>query len=276
MGHGKKFISPNAWFSMIYPDGWNEFEDAEGTFLFYNPNHWTGNFRISAYKPEKAAGANSFGRSFMQEELDKNESASFIKVGKLECAYSKEMFQEEGTYYVTHLWVTGIDNIAFECTFTVPKGEKIEEAEAVIASLELRKEGQKYPAELIPLRVLEVHEINESYEWTVEVMKKQLKKDFQATEDDVIKIQQLIDNNIFTPKQKDAWVALGIAICIILANEVEGMEWMTLIDGNREAPVLKYKDSEIVVDPLSLIWSKIKRGQPCDVASEYKRILESL
>ena len=47
---GKKFISPGAWFSMNYPSDWNEFEDGEGSFLFYNPDVWTGNFRISAFK----------------------------------------------------------------------------------------------------------------------------------------------------------------------------------------------------------------------------------
>ncbi len=50
MKQGKKYISPGAWFSMVYPADWNEFEDGEGSFLFYNPNEWTGNFRISAFK----------------------------------------------------------------------------------------------------------------------------------------------------------------------------------------------------------------------------------
>lgn len=47
MKQGKKFISPGAWFSMVYPADWNEFEDGEGSFLFYNPNEWTGNFSNS-------------------------------------------------------------------------------------------------------------------------------------------------------------------------------------------------------------------------------------
>ena len=38
---GKKFISPGAWFSMNYPSDWNEFEDGEGSFLFYNPDVWS-------------------------------------------------------------------------------------------------------------------------------------------------------------------------------------------------------------------------------------------
>ena len=45
-----KYISPGGWFSLEYPATWCEFEDTEETFLFYNPNKWSGNFRISAYK----------------------------------------------------------------------------------------------------------------------------------------------------------------------------------------------------------------------------------
>ena len=103
---GKKFISPGAWFSMNYPSDWNEFEDGEGSFLFYNPDVWTGNFRISAFK-----GNATYGRDAVRQELKENESASLVKVGALESAYSKEMFQEEGNYYTSHLWITGIGNI---------------------------------------------------------------------------------------------------------------------------------------------------------------------
>ena len=53
---GKKFISPGAWFSINYPSDWNEFEDGEGSFLFYNPDVWTGNFRISAFKGNATYG----------------------------------------------------------------------------------------------------------------------------------------------------------------------------------------------------------------------------
>ena len=63
MIQGKKFISPGAWFTMVYPSDWNEFEDGEGSFLFYNPDTWTGNFRISAFKADAATrGAMDYGK----------------------------------------------------------------------------------------------------------------------------------------------------------------------------------------------------------------------
>lgn len=263
---GKKFISPGAWFSMNYPSDWNEFEDGEGSFLFYNPDVWSGNFRISAFK-----GKAGYGKEAIRQELKENDLASLVKVGALECAYSKEMFQEEGTYYTSHVWITGIDDIAFECSFTVPKGGTVQEAEEVIATLEIRKEGQKYPAELIPVRLSEIYQINEGYEWTVSTVKQELKKDFQGTEDDLEKLQQMIDSGKIGPKKKDEWLAIGITICTILANEVDGMEWKTLIDGNREAPVLQYKNG--IIDPMKLTWSRIKAGESCNVIETYKSAL---
>ena len=273
MIQGKKFISPGAWFTMVYPSDWNEFEDGEGSFLFYNPDTWTGNFRISAFKADAATrGAMDYGKEAVKQELKENPSASLVKIGKLACAYSKEMFQEEGTYYTSHLWITGTGNIAFECSFTVPKGGSAKEAEEVIATLEARKEGEKYPAELISVRLSEIYQINEGYEWVVSTVKQELKKDFQGVEEDLEKIQQVIDSGKISPKKKDEWLAIGITVCAILTNEVEGMEWKTLIDGNREVPVLEYQGRTI--DPMKIAWSKVKAGQPCNIAEAYQSAID--
>jgi len=274
---GKKFISPGAWFSMIYPVNWSESEDSEDTFLFYDPENWNGNFRISAYRKEaKYPDARYFGKDSVQQELKSNETAILVKVGRYNCAYSKEMFQEEGVYYVSNIWIVDAGNIAFECSFTVPKGGSITDAEQIIEGLEIRVEGQKYPAEIIPIRVSEISQVNEAYEWTLSTVKKQLKKDFQGAEEDLLKIQTVIETGEFTQKQKEAWLSFGIAICVILNNEIEGFEWKTLIDGNREAPVLLYTSTQQVIDPMRLVWSKVKAGESYNVPEIYKNIIDNL
>lgn len=274
MMQGKKFISPEAWFSLIYPSDWNEFEDGEGSFLFFNPDLWAGNFRISAYKEDaQKPGGMNYGKEAVRMELKENSSASPMKLGQHECAYSKEMFEEDGTYYTSHVWIIGMDNVAFECSFTVPKGEAVKEAETIIETLAIRREGEKYPAELIPIRLSEICIVDEGYEWTVDLVKQQLKKDLQGVEEDLPQIQQVIDSGIIGLKKKEEWLAIGITICVILANELEGMEWMTLIDGNREAPVLLHAETGKQIDPLRLVWSKIKAGETCHVEETYKNAL---
>lgn len=262
----KKFISPGAWFSFCYPAEWCEFEDGEGSFLFYNPDEWTGNFRISAYK-----GGKTYGLDALQHELAENDLAVPKVIGPWKCAYSKEMFQEEGVYYTSHYWVIDGGNIALECSFTVVKGGSPAQAEKAISSIEVRQEGLKYPAEIIPVRLSEIYQINESFEWVSTLVKEQLKKDFQGVEEDIPHMQQAIDKLNPSPKKREAWLSLGIALCVILSNEVDGMEWATLIDGNREAPVLLYNGQ--CIDPMKLVWSKVKNAESIDLVEIYKKIL---
>ena len=53
----KKFIAPGSWFAFSYPDTWFEFSEEPDCFLFYNPEKWEGNFRISAYRDTSASFA---------------------------------------------------------------------------------------------------------------------------------------------------------------------------------------------------------------------------
>ena len=267
MEKGKKFISPGAWFSMRYPAAWSEFEGGEDAFLFYNPDEWDGNFRISAYK-----GAEGYGDSCVRQELRENPSAVRRRVGALECAYSKEVFEEGGAAYTSHFWLAGIGNLAFECSFTVPEGGATATAEAVIASLEVRREGVKYPAEVIPVRLSEISRINGAYEWVETTVKDLLKKDFQGVEEDIPSMQQVVDGGTLGRKDKDAWLALGIVLCVIFANEADGMEWRTLMDGNREAPVLLDTSTGRWADPMKLVWSRVKAGRPCRLEDAYRDI----
>lgn len=253
---------------MTYPADWSEFEDGEDSFLFYNPDEWTGNFRISAFK----GGSTTYSKECVKQELRENPSATLVRIGGLECAYSKEMFEEEGTYYTSHLWITGVDEMAFECSFTVKKGESAAEAERVIASLEARKEGVKFPAEIIPVRLSEIYQINEAYEWVDATVKELLKKDFQGAEEDVEKMQQAMEASHISPKKREAWLSLGIVLCVILANEVDGMEWRTLVDGNREAPVLLNTSTGEWIDPMKLVWSKVKAGGEVNLPEIYSSL----
>ena len=145
--------------------------------------------------------------------------------------------------------------------------------ESIIASLEIRRVGQKYPAEIIPVRLSEIYRINEAYEWVCTTVKEQLKKDFQGQEEDIANMQQVIDSGSIGAKKKEIWLSLGITLCVILANEVDGLEWRTLIDGNREAPVLTSVAGDTVIDPMKLVWSKVKAGEPCNLAEVYRNLL---
>lgn len=263
-----KYISPGGWFSLEYPKTWSEFEDTEDTFLFYNPNQWTGNFRISAYKDTSS----DFASQCITDELKNNPTSTKINIGEWVCAYSTETFKEEGAWYTTHIWVTGKNDICFECSFTVAKGQERVMGEKIISSLQIR--GPKEPKEIIPIRILEIGEINSAFEWTSTNIKKTLTKDFTSQEADIEKLQALIGSNKIQKDQRPAWENIGIAFGTILENEIDGMIWVTVIDGKKEYPALQF--GTLLIEPTLLVWNLIKSNQPCNLKKEFEQIKEEV
>ena len=50
------------------------------------------------------------------------------------------------------------------------------------------------------------------------------------------------------------------------------MDWVTVVDGEKEYPALRFAQTDVMVNPARLIWDKVKNGQPCDLKAEYARI----
>ena len=264
----KKYISPGGWFSLKYPDVWNEFEDEEGSFLFYNPEKWNGNFRISAYKDRSL----SYAEESLREELKNNDQAVLKSIGRWKCAYSCETFMEDGAAYTTHFWITGAGNVSVECSYTAVKGTPVTVAEKIIESLEIRDERKQYPKEYIPVRILEINEINMACEWASTQIKKLLKKDFTSSFADIAHMQQIIDSGKFRPQQRDIWQMFGITFGTILVNEMDGLDWITVIDGKKEYPALRFRDTNLTVRPMTLISSRLLADGTYDLMKEYEKI----
>jgi hypothetical protein len=244
----KKFISPMGWYSMNYPASWDEFEDEEDTCLFYNATHWTGNFRISAFRLSEAVE-----RPMTRTVTDISDDSGVYTV------YEYEFVR---------------DDLLFVCTFTTFKDAPATVAETIIASIAPRKAGVKYPAEIIFPRLSEISDIDTGYETITHTVKKLFSKDFQGSEEDIPLLQRLLDEGHVGIDKKAMCLDLGIALCVIIVNEYDGWVWKSLIDGNREAPVLQRETDGRVADPMSLVWSKIKRGQTVDLAETYRQLTE--
>ena len=130
------------------------------------------------------------------------------------------------------------------------------------------------PKEVIPLRVLEIGEINAAFEWTSNTIKKTLTKDFTSQEQDIEKLQKLIDGGKIQVNQRNAWENIGLAFGSILENEMDGMTWVTVVDGQREYAALQFGD--LVIDPSFIVWNNIKTKKACDLKAEFIRIKEEV
>ncbi|MCE2615481.1 DUF3805 domain-containing protein [Phocaeicola oris] len=264
----KKYISPGSWFSLEYPTNWNEFEDEEDTFLFYNPNKWNGNFRISATKGKD----NRYGDECLRSELRENPFAVITVIGKVQCAFSSESFRENGNVYTSYIWIMDYGTICINCSFTTTKNGEKSIAEDIIHTIYVPKLHSGFHQELIPIRILEVGEINAAYGWVEKIIKKELKTDFTGEEDDIAKLQQVIDSGKFKPQQKEIWSDFALTFGSIIVNEMEGMEWKTFVDGSIECPVLQFMNSNLIINPIDLIYNKVKQNEQIDLIAEYEKI----
>ena len=274
MSLNKKYISPYAWFSFMYPNSWYEFDDVEGCFLFYDPIEWDGNFRISAYKQE--VSYEKIEKQLFADEVKANQEAKRVEIGNKSCLYSTSLFEEEGEEFCSHRWVFAVHDMAFECTFTAFSKEKNTVAQDIITSIQVRDMNVKYAPEHIPVRLSEVYAINTAYDWVSSVIKEEYKVDFQGKLVDLPTLQKYADSGRIGRKKRKEWLAVGLALAVILTNEIEGFEWRTLIDGNREDPILLYEPTNLVVDPMKMAWSVVKTTGKVNLEETLKEVLNKL
>lgn len=280
----KKYISPGSWFSFEYPEAWSEFEDDEGSFLFYNPESWSGNFRISASLDVSP----DFANEVRKEEIKLYPDTRLVQVGQLEYTYNQETFQEDDVWYTSHFLVTGVKNMAVYCTFTLHKGASTDEAVGVLNSLKLMNPKKPQCSEIISIRLMEIAKINEAYAWALKVVKDACKKDFSSSVTESITcLQQLLDGGKLK-MQRDSWGKLGLLLGCFLVDEADNVEWVTVINGADEYPALILKDREniykrtslsevrnSVISPAEFVKSKVSQMKECKLDALYEMMVNN-
>ena len=208
--------------------------------------------------------------------MKENPTAVVSRIGKTGCVYSFETFQEGAAWYTSYFWMLDYGKICIECSFTTHKNGEKSIAEKIIQSIFVPKTKHFFKHEIIPIRILEVGEVNAAFEDVEKLVKKELSKDFTGTEKDIVKLQHLLDSP--NPKYQKPEVKSNIALAFgtILVNEMDGMEWFTLIEAEKECPVLCFEDSTITIDPLALIFNKVKNNGSCDLTEEFNHIRQQV
>lgn len=273
----KKYISSGSWFSFEYPNAWHEFEDQEGSFLFYNPSTWTGNLRVSASLDTSA----DFARNVMRDELAQYADAQLVEIGGKEFVYSRETFQEGEAWYTTHFWVTGYRNMAVFVTFTTSKGGDTCEAKAVLETLTLMNPHEPACDECIEVRLVEIAIINDAYEKVQKEVKNGLKKDFSNVDSvtGIALLQRMIDEKKWKPNRV-IWERIAYVLGCFFIEEVENVSWCTRVKGKDEHPELIFcqeGERSRTIDPVKyLIENHVGTQGECDLMKAYEGILSGM
>jgi hypothetical protein len=116
-------------------------------------------------------------------------------------------------------------------------------ANAIIASLEILQPKESFRNQYIPARVSEIELIESCYSTIEELGMKLFKERFRDFDYNVRLLQKIaLRPELVKQLGSDAGAVMGVVLCALLTESVEGLEWNTFINGRVEAPVLMFGD----------------------------------
>jgi len=84
------------------------------------------------------------------------------------------------------------------------------------------------------------------------------------TKKDLPTLQRLLDDKAFTKSQTYELQSLGVAFGDVLASELS-MRWVMITDEYGTDPTLRFKDTSININAVTMISKRVERDQPVDV-----------
>ena len=141
----KKFESELGWFSVMIPCSWEEYKDDEGTYAFFDPSKWKGNFRITPllFNGSEVVDEGKAQR-LLESQIEKNSNSSIMRLGEYECAHYKvHILENKEGGSVIYYWIIAKNNYLFTFSYTTDNDKEflpevineMEFAEKSIASL---------------------------------------------------------------------------------------------------------------------------------------------
>ena len=138
-------------------------------------------------------------------------------------------------------------------------------------------EGRPFHNQYIPVRVSEVDLIESCYATVEELGMKLFKERFRDFDYNVRLLQKIIQRPELTKQLgADAGAVMGVVLCALLTESIDGLEWNTFVNGKVEAPVLMY-GTTCVARPMLLFGkqgSLLKEVEITDIIDDIRSRIE--
>jgi hypothetical protein len=89
-------------------------------------------------------------------------------------------------------------------------------------------------------------------------------------------IQRLLDEKVFSADQTWELQALGVVLGTVLVDEVTGLDWAIVDDEYGRDPTLRYRDTSIQINVLTMISKRVEDGAPVDVWEIFRGVVSAL
>jgi hypothetical protein len=86
------------------------------------------------------------------------------------------------------------------------------------------------------------------------------------TKADLLVLQHLLDDQVFAKTQTYELQSLGIAFGDVLASELP-LHWTMVTDEYGTGPTLRFKDTTLRINALTMISKRVERGETVDVSA---------
>jgi hypothetical protein len=96
-----------------------------------------------------------------------------------------------------------------------------------------------------------------------------------GTKRDLPILQRLIDDKVFNKSQTYELQSLGVVFGDVLASELP-LRWVMITDEYGTDPTLRFKNTSININALTMISKRVEKGEPVDVSSLVQQNREAL
>lgn len=89
---------------------------------------------------------------------------------------------------------------------------------------------------------------------------------------DLARLQRLLDLGLLTADRTWELQCLGVAMGRVLARNVPGLDWAIVEDECGRDPTIRFRESSLRINVLTMISKRVEAGKPVSVAEMYEWI----
>ncbi len=118
----KRYLAPDNWYAVEYPEDWKQEPDEDGVPQFWNTAGGLGNLRLRGYKFKDARGSPAPAVGLLDDVLKKTAGSERVQLGGRVAVYAMSTGKLTPTDDLTtvHSWYLVGGAIALIVTYTLP------------------------------------------------------------------------------------------------------------------------------------------------------------
>jgi hypothetical protein len=109
-----------------------------------------------------------------------------------------------------------------------------------------------------------------------QVIEQALEEDLDGTHQDLELIQRVLDQGLVEPEATYTLQAFGLAFGRVFLNEFPDYDWWMVEDEHGRDPAIRYKETSLLVFPMTMISKRIEDGDPFDVCELFDGLAKQL